>query len=602
MDDLAFLLNGTNSATLHLPPGVFHDINYAMADGVAHGLDVTFGNPASGEAPMRGGSGEDYGWHADDPGGILSGSRTKRGHATVALVSLSLVPQDSTCVHSGTGCAIRVVMVPDDWQQAKAHADLDNLVLMPDGSLFQPVPNPPGTYSDGTLVLGYPYLRDGAIMRSVTAHRCEGWSGFHCPICGTYHYSGNSCDHDPQCGAGHSPPEDCDCDPILVPFNCDDDDGNGQEDRLGQSLSVDEDDCIPFSPIRAGTAGQTSSISYTVLDWNDDEIATIVRKFVVSPSVSFTFDPGSVMSDGAVVVVKRSTDPVRINNTTAMVHATGLADGEYRLVTDLAKFHSNNDVSRPVELDDGTSDGVELYGFSPSSTMGDATLSLQTVGGTTLCLTNFTVLWVDISMRCGQDDVLSDDNVPGIATNSIRLGKQKLAGLHVLVTNVPNTTASIGNVVELKGTVYPPDFIHAIGMARDCISEQQQYYMTNGIIMYSHVAINQARGQEGVGNDPTRFYFQDQDPRPCGHVYDIDTPGFEQGDLRIRPMGIIFNTTYNFLQYAFFNGRRCSDDFPWFSKTTVTKEDQDGYIELVFFVDPEDFSINSCGGGHVPIQ
>ena len=56
-----------------------------------------------------------------------------------------------------------------------------------------------------------------------------------------------------------------------------------------------------------------------------------------------TFDPDSVLPDGAVVVVKRSTDPVRINNTTATVHAIGLADGEYRLLADLAKFHLNND-------------------------------------------------------------------------------------------------------------------------------------------------------------------------------------------------------------------------------------------------------------------
>lgn len=65
---------------------------------------------------------------------------------------------------------------------------------------------------------------------------------------------------------------------------------------------------------------------------------------------------------------------------------------------------------------------------------------------------------------------------------------------------------------------------------------------------------------------------------------------------------ICIGRTNNFLQYAFFKGRRCSDDFPWFSKTSVTKEDQDGYIELIFNVDPDDFSINSCGGGHVPIQ
>ena len=611
VDDLAFLLCGTNAATLHLPPGVFHEINYATADGVAHGLDVAFGNPASGETPMRGGSGEDYGWHTDDPEGLLFGSRTKRGHATVALVSLSLVPQDSTCVHSSTGCTFRVEMAPDDWQRAKDSADLDNLVLMPDGSLFLPVPNTPGDYSDGTLVLGYPYLRDGAIMRSVTAHRCEGWSGFHCPICGTYHYSGNSCDHDPQCGAGHSPPEDCDCDPILVPFNCDDDNGDGQEDRLAQSLSVDEDDCIPFSPIRAdaaycccnvvsfsvrvnsvsgnlrlwddsgrlGTgsvsdgggwlvegvatnnAEQTSSISYRVLDWNDDEIATIVRKFVVAPSVSFSFDPGSVLPDGAVVVVKRSTDPVRINNTTATVHATGLADGDYRLVTDLAKFHSNNETFRPVELDGGASEGVELYGFSPSSAMGDATLSLQTVGGTTLCSTNFTVLWVDISMRYGQDDPFSEDNDCIALTTNRYLGKQSVA--------ISGYEPSVGNVVEIVGAVSPADFVSEIGFNRDNIAELAQIFTSDGTTVYRNYDPFIERDEEPLCNDPCRAICGDSTVSQSGHVFDVDTPGVPTFFLTAFPYGDYFFLRQNFVQYACFSNKRCSDDFYWFSRTTL---------------------------------
>ncbi|MBR0506629.1 MAG: hypothetical protein IJJ84_14615, partial [Kiritimatiellae bacterium] len=504
VDDLAFFLYGTNAACLCLPTGMFHEIDYATADGIAHGLDVVFGNPVSGEAPIRGGAGESYGWFVDDPGSLLSGTRAKCGHATVALVSLSLVPQDSTCVHSGTGCTFRVEMAPDDWQRAKDSADLDNLVLMPDGSLFLPVPNTPGDYSDGTLVLGYPYLRDGAIMRSVTAHRCEGWSGLLCPICGTYHDSGNSCDHDPQCAAGHLPPEECDCDPIQVPFNCDDDDNDGHEDRTQQDLATGEDDCVPFSPMRAGyaycccnrvyfsvrvnsissnlrlweggarlqagsvsdggdwivegiatnTSGQTSRISYTVLDGDENEVATITRKFVVSPSVSFSFDADSILPDGKVVVVKRSTDPVRINDTTINVHASGLADGAYRLVADRAKFHNNATLSA-IELDGGAGD-ANIYGDIPSSTMGDATLALQTIGGTTLCTTNFTVLWVDISMRCGQDDNFSSDNGCAIKPSPAKLGAQRVF--------VGGVEVSMGNNVEFIGSIHPSDFVSSVSM------------------------------------------------------------------------------------------------------------------------------------------
>ncbi|MBQ7722131.1 MAG: hypothetical protein IJT64_04410, partial [Kiritimatiellae bacterium] len=251
---LAFFLSGTNTASLHLSPGVLYEISYATADGREHGLVATFGDlPGEGEG-LRGASPSQYAWHVDDANGILSGSRSRRGSAHVAIASMSVVPETSTCVHDGTGCVFRVEMSPYDWDNAKASADLDNLTLMDDGRLFLPVSDTPGAYSDGYVTLGHPYLREGTIGQSVSAHRCEGWSGFLCPICGTYHDSGNSCDHDPQCAAGHSPPEECDCDPIQVPFNCDDDDDDGHEDRTQQDLATGEDDCVPFSPMRAGYA------------------------------------------------------------------------------------------------------------------------------------------------------------------------------------------------------------------------------------------------------------------------------------------------------------------------------------------------------------
>ena len=57
--------------------------------------------------------------------------------------------------------------------------------------------------------------------------------------------------------------------------------------------------------------------------------ATIVRKFAVSPSISFSFDPDFVLPDGSMAVVKRSTDPVRMNNTAVIGPTTSLAAGYY---------------------------------------------------------------------------------------------------------------------------------------------------------------------------------------------------------------------------------------------------------------------------------
>jgi len=208
-----------------------------------------------------------------------------------------------------------------------------------------------------------------------------------------------------------------------------------------------------------------------VLDRDGDTVRTITRRFAVSPLASFTFDADSLVPDGSVVVVKRSTDPVRINNSTVSVQAAGLADGTYRLVSDKTLFAANGGTSQTVALESGESGGVELYGSSPSMAMNDATLTLQTVGGMALCTTNLTVLWVEISMRCGQDDPLSEDNMPGISTNNIRLGQQRLHGVHVIATNVPNSAWSIGNVIEIKGAVHPADFVGAVLFARDNIAE-----------------------------------------------------------------------------------------------------------------------------------
>ena len=76
--------------------------------------------------------------------------------------------------------------------------------------------------------------------------------------------------------------------------------------------------------VATNAADETSHISYAVLDKNGETITTITRKFIVTQAVSFVFDSGSVADDGAVVVVKRSTDPVRINNSSFSVETAVL--------------------------------------------------------------------------------------------------------------------------------------------------------------------------------------------------------------------------------------------------------------------------------------
>ncbi|MBQ6246298.1 MAG: hypothetical protein IJK04_05500, partial [Kiritimatiellae bacterium] len=396
---LAFFLEGTNSASLNIPAGTCYSVRYTSADGREHSITATYS-----------GADEDYGWFEDDPSGIHGGKGSRQATVDIALATINLIALETICVHDAPGCLFEVQMEPNIWQRVKNDADLDNLYLMDDGTLYLPVPYEPGEYADGTLTLTTGRFKNGGLIAHAGAHRCTGWYGEVCPICGTIHDDDNHCDHDPSCGAGHSPPDSCTCDPIQVPLNCDDDDDNGTEDRHQSALDDDEDDLVSFSPIRAhggecccdvveysvritgvsgnlrlwdgdsqigaggvsdggslrvegvatNAADETSHISYAVLDKNGETITTITRKFVVTQAVSFVFDSGSVAADGAVVVVKRSTDPVRINNSSFSVETAGIAAGAYRLVSDKTKFHLNNMTSLAASLPSGSSGNFEI--------------------------------------------------------------------------------------------------------------------------------------------------------------------------------------------------------------------------------------------------
>ena len=233
----------------------------------------------------------------------------------------------------------------------------------------------------------------------------------------------------------------------------------------------------------------------------------------LTQAVSFVFDSASTTDDGAVVVVKRSTDPVRVNNSSFSVAMSGLAPGAYRLVSDKTKFHLNNMTSLAASLSSGSSGNFEIYGDTPSTAMFDATLSLKTVEGTTLCTTNITILWVDISMRCGQNDDFSTDNGCVVKPSPAKLGAQRgfVGGVEV----------NMGNNVEFIGTVHPSDFTLSILMNRDNTNEMLVAKLPNGswnLLSYHPVIL---RDMEPECNDETDPQYQDWNPMPNGRVFDF---------------------------------------------------------------------------------
>lgn len=199
-------------------------------------------------------------------------------------------------------------------------------------------------------------------------------------------------------------------------------------------------------------------------------------------------------------------------------------------------------------------------------------------------------------MRCGQDEPLSSDNCPLISTNGILLGRQRLAGIHDPVIH-KNTPPSIGNIVELKGLVHPSDFSDTISFGRDNVDEYVAEAL-NG--HYSVLVDNQGktRGFEPSGNDSPPTSFQDINPRPNGAIYDIDTPGEYQHRADNLSHGTIRLIRLNFKQYAFWRGRRCSDDFLWFSRTTILRTFDEYELPTFDFLDRQGFSHdNACGPG-----
>ncbi len=109
---LAFFLEGTNSASLHIPNGEVYSFRYTSADGRPHAVTATY---AAAD--------EDYGWFEDDPSGIHGGHPARRATVDVALATISLIAVQSACVHEAPVCIFEVEMQPDIWQSVKNDAD-----------------------------------------------------------------------------------------------------------------------------------------------------------------------------------------------------------------------------------------------------------------------------------------------------------------------------------------------------------------------------------------------------------------------------------------------------------------------------------------------
>lgn len=201
----------------------------------------------------------------------------------------------------------------------------------------------------------------------------------------------------------------------------------------------------------------------------------------------------------------------------------------------------------------------EISGEHASEAMNDAVIEAHanTADGILCGNARLTVVWVD-DFNIRGEGYFSDDNDMTVVLVPDRLGCGVVTGTH-FGDSVVKTAA---HVVEISGQVHPSAMTNPIRFIRDYIDVYNSYlYPTSSVLdVYCTTSIPR---QEG-GNDPIPDGWTDENPWPNGSVYNVDIPGHRLDSLQTFPIDTKCYIRINFLQFATFDGIRCSDDFAWF--------------------------------------
>ena len=369
----------------------------------------------------------------------------------------------------------------------------------------------------------------------------------------------------------------------------------------GRNQVAAGDTCGPSVSVEGTATNDNAYVTYSVLDGDGKTIRTITRHFRVAIEATITLD---VMTcGGGALVVKRPTDPARFNSATGTVCVTGAAASCLMLEGDKVCFEQSGASRQTVNCDE-TGTQFIFYGVTPSETMNDASITLKTIGGETLVATNLTVLWVDISMRCGQGDSLSPDNVLLAQYASNVLGPCQM------ITNVTISGSSIrladamGNGAEFVGQVRPSNFTDMITLSRSIVGSYIGHSSLSTSVMTDKCDIMPWPGDLSP-NDLGPEECRDDNPAPNGYVYDVDTPGINIDAQAIDPgimPGTVLYIRDNFVEYAMFENTRCSNDFPWHNRGTFQKTGQAGVVRYEFFNRPDHSLDNAIGPAHTNLS
>ncbi len=319
--------------------------------------------------------------------------------------------------------------------------------------------------------------------------------------------------------------------------------------------------------------------------------AAFVREFKMEIEVNDTADKDDdLVCRYSANPAGRPTIPCR-----ARVQSRGPGDVPVVLTGDKLRFSGEADTTKRLLLpEDGAWVGFDISGQIGSNFKNDAEIEahLSSAAGCKCGSADLTVLWVaHTRLRNAQDALFAADNASELKPNPARLGLQQLVA--------DPTIPTLAHVVEIAAEVYPLDFEQDVEFTRDNIDEFIAYQLPPYPPQISVNNTGIARG-EGGGNDPANPGFLDKDPRPYGRIYDWDTPGHATGDFdegKNNPQGILTFIRYNFLQYAMYNGVRCSDDFAWYVRLTSEKTSPPGTGNYVHHTRPGHPADNAAGAG-----
>jgi hypothetical protein len=317
-------------------------------------------------------------------------------------------------------------------------------------------------------------------------------------------------------------------------------------------------------------AADTIQVDLTVANVADGLFdSALVVDVVTKPKVKIGSLDAVVKNDTGTVTVTVSPTSPAPNITLTLSTKSG---------NGAAQFASNNSTSLTITQ----TTNVDIKGITESDTRNNIRIEAKDDQGKKLDDEDFSVLWVTITIRTS-GSISSDNDAKTVigqvqGNSSPSLGTIYHSGARAAIGKF------WGNGVELVGTVAPKNFDKKVNLDRARV----------GVAYFLGVNNSPETGNSGgAQGDTSNPVLRDDDPRPNGKIYDYDAPG-----IALPPsmaVGTPRRQRINLREFAMYNGKKCSDDFFWFSRISIVKTaGQDALLSDV----PGD---NTAGQGSTPL-